>query len=440
VEDLKQVLCIPSVSTDVARKGEVERCARYIADELKRIGMTSAEVLPTAGHPIVYAEWLGAPGKPTVLLYGHYDVQPPEPLEKWETPPFEPTIRGGALYARGACDDKGQVYMHVKAAEAHLKVNGKLPVNLKMVLEGEEEVGSENLEDFLRRHTDRVRADVLVVSDTGMLDAETPAICYGLRGIVYAQIDLVGPRRDLHSGEYGGAVPNPCNALAALLTALKDGDGRITVPGMYDRVRPLGAEEKEAFRRLPFDAAKFLGDVGVKVEVGEKGYSTLERIWARPTLDVNGMWGGFIGEGSKTVIASEAHAKVSMRLVPDQDPDDIFRRFEAYVKKLAPAGTTVTVQNMHGARPFLVPPEHPSMRAAQRALERAWKKPAVLVREGGSIPVMNTFSELLKLPCLLLGFGLPDDQIHAPNEKYSLTSFHGGTRSVAYLYEELARG
>ncbi len=440
VEDLKQALRIPSVSAKPEHKADVERCARHIAGELGRVGMTRAEVIPTAGHPIVYAEWLGAPGKPTVLFYGHYDVQPPEPLELWETPPFEPTTRDGKIVARGACDDKGQVYMHLKAIESHFRVAGGLPVNLKMVIEGEEEVGSENLEAFLRQNAAQVGADVLVVSDTNMLDAAQPALCYGLRGILYCEVELRGPRRDLHSGEFGGAVPNAANALAALIAALKDGDGRITVPGFYDRVRPLSREEREALRRLPFDAQAFLAEAGVSVDVGERGYATLERVWVRPTLDVNGIWSGYTGAGSKTVIPAVAHAKVSMRLVPDQEPAELFPRFAAYVKKLAPPGTTVTVTDMHSCKPFLISPEHPTVRAAQRALERAWGKPAALIREGGSVPVMNTFSEILGLPCVLMGFGLHDDQVHAPNEKFSLTSFHGGTRSVAYLYEELARG
>jgi len=438
VDDLKQALRIPSISAKPEHKGDVERCARHVADELRRVGMTVAEVIPTDGHPIVYAEWLGAPGKPTVLLYGHYDVQPPEPLELWKSPPFEPTMADGTIRARGACDDKGQVYMHIKAVESHLRVNGKLPVNLKMVIEGEEEVGSVSLEAFLRKNADRVRADVLVVSDTSMLDPGQPALCYGLRGILYTEVMLRATRRDLHSGEFGGSVPNAANALAALIAALKDGDGRITIPGFYDRVRSLEPKEREHLRALPFDAKAFLSEAGVVGDVGEKGYTTLERLWTRPTLDVNGIWGGYTAAGSKTVIPAVAQAKISMRLVPDQDPEELFPRFEAYVKKLAPPGAEVTVKDMHGCKPFLVSPEHPSIKAAQRALQRAWGKPAVLIREGGSVPVMHTFSEILGLPCVLMGFGLHDDQVHAPNEKFSLSSFHGGTRSAAYLYEELA--
>jgi len=439
VDDLKAALRIPSVSTQPEHRDDVRRCAEHIAGHAKSLGMTRVEVVPTDGHPLVYAEWMGAPGKPTVLLYGHYDVQPAEPLELWATPPFEPTLRDGKLYARGACDDKGQVYMHLKAIEAHMKVNGRLPVNLKAVIEGEEEVGSEHLESFLRARRAELRADVIVVSDTTMPGPDQPALCYGLRGILYTQIEVTGPAHDLHSGEFGGAVMNPANALCGIVAALKDSDGRITVPGFYDRVREISPEEREHFRTTPFDEADFIRGTGAAVAWGERGYTTLERISARPTLDVNGMWSGYTGPGSKTVLPSFAAAKVSMRLVPDQDPADLFPRFEAYVKRLAPPGVSMVVRDLHGAVPYLTEPDHPMMQAARRALARAWTKPPALIREGGSIPVMATFKETLDLPCILMGFGLHDDQVHGPNEKFSLSSFHGGTRSVAYLYEELAR-
>jgi acetylornithine deacetylase/succinyl-diaminopimelate desuccinylase-like protein len=402
--------------------------------------MTRAEVLPTAGHPVVYAEWLGAPGRPTVLLYGHYDVQPPEPLHLWNSPPFEPTLVDGRLYARGACDDKGQVYMHLSAVEAHMQVHGGLPVNLKMVIEGEEEVGSANLEAFLVEHRARLDADVIVVSDTGMLAPDQPALCYALRGLMYTQIEVTGPGRDLHSGEFGGAVTNPANALAGILAALKDADGRIRVPGFYDEVRPVSAAERELLATVPFDEAGFIRESGAPGPSGEQGWSTMERIWCRPTCDVNGMWSGYTGEGAKTVLPSFAAAKVSFRLVPDQDPKTLFPRFEAYVRSLAPAGVTVKVVDMHGGPPFITAYDHPVLLKAKRALDRAWAKPAVMIREGGSIPVMAIFARTHGLPSILMGFGLHDDQIHAPNEKFSLTSFHGGTRSVAYLYEELAKG
>jgi acetylornithine deacetylase/succinyl-diaminopimelate desuccinylase-like protein len=440
VEDLKSALRIPSVSAKVEHREDCVRCARHIADHLKSLGMTRTEVVPTAGHPVVYSEWLGAPGKPTALVYGHYDVQPPEPLELWTSPPFEPVVKNGSIYARGAVDDKGQVYMHLKAIEALMKTgNGALPINLKLVIEGEEEVGSENLERFLTERRSELDADVIVVSDTSMLSPDQPALCYALRGIMYTQIEVTGPARDLHSGEFGGSVQNPANALAAIIAALKDGDGRITIPGFYDSVRALSKSERDAIRAVPFDEAGFLAAAGAPVPFGEGGWSTLERVWIRPTCDVNGMWSGYTGEGSKTVLPSFAAAKVSFRLVPDQDPLVLFPKYEAYVKKLAPPGVTVKVLDLHGAMPFLTAFDHPLLQAAQRALARAWTKPPAMIREGGSIPVMATFQKTHGLPCILMGFGLHDDQIHAPNEKFSLTSYHGGTRSVAYLYEELAK-
>jgi acetylornithine deacetylase/succinyl-diaminopimelate desuccinylase-like protein len=437
--DLEAVLRIPSISTVPEHKSDMLRCAQQVAADFKKAGMTRAEVVPTAGHPIVYAEWLGAPGKPTVLLYGHYDVQPPEPLELWQTPPFEPTIRDGKLYARGACDDKGQVYMHIAAIQAHMKVNGKLPVNLKAVIEGEEEAGSESLETFLREWRPRLDADVIVVSDTGMLSPDQPALTYALRGILYVQIEVTGPRRDLHSGAFGGAVQNPGNALASIIAGLKDGDGRVTVPGFYDRVKALTQAERDSLAGVPFDDRAFIAEAGAPAPFGEKGYSTLERIWVRPTCDVNGMWSGYLGEGSKTVLPSFAAAKVSFRLVPDQDGKELFPRVEAHVKRLAPPGVTVKVIDMHAAPPFMTAPDHPLLQAAVRALARSWPKPPVMIREGGSIPVMATFQETHGLPSILMGFGLTDDNLHAPNEKFNLTSFHGGTKSCAYLYEELAK-
>jgi len=438
LENLKAALRIPSVSAQAERAGDVKRCAEHIAAHLKSIGMQNVEVVPTAGHPVVYAEWLGAPGKPTALVYGHYDVQPPEPLELWKTQPFEPVVKDGKLFARGAVDDKGQVYMHLNAVEAHLKVNGSLPINLKLVIEGEEEVGSESLEKFLRERRAKLDADVIVVSDTAMLGPDQPTLTYGLRGILYTQIEVTGPAHDLHSGHFGGAVQNPANALCTIVAALKDGDGRITVPGFYDRVRKIEPAERDMLRAAPFDEPSFIKESGAPTPQGESGYSTLERISVRPTLDVNGMWSGYTGEGSKTVLPSFAAAKVSMRLVPDQDPHELFGKFEAYVKRLAPPGVTVVVKEFHGAIPFVTEPDHPMLEAARRALSRAWNKPVAMMREGGSIPVMATFQQTHGLPSILMGFGLDDDNVHAPNEKFSLSSFEGGTRSVAYLYEELA--
>lgn len=439
LENLKTCLRIPSVSAQPAHKGDVRACAEHVAAHLKSIGVPHAEVVDTAGHPVVYAEWLGAPGAPTALLYGHYDVQPPDPLDLWKTPPFEPTLRDGKLFARGACDDKGQVYMHLSAIEAHLKVNGKLPINLKIVIEGEEEVGSEHLAEFLEAWKDRLAADVILVSDTSMLGPDQPSLCYALRGLLYTEVEVTGPTRDLHSGEFGGAVMNPANALSTIIHGLKDADGRITVPGFYDKVRELTDQQRTAMRDLPFDEAGFIAESGAPTGVGEKGYSTIERITSRPTLDVNGIWGGYTGAGAKTVLPSVATAKISMRLVPDQDPAALFPAFEAHVRSLAPKGCTVKVSYHHGGVPFISDPADPMMQAAYRALERSWTKKPALIREGGSIPVMATFQRIFGKPSILMGFGLHDDQVHAPNEKFSLTSFHGGTRSCAYLYEELAR-
>ena len=439
VKDLGEALRIPSVSAQPERREDVKRCAEHFAARLRALGMSRVIVAETPGHPVVYGEWLGAPGKPTVLLYGHYDVQPPEPLELWKTPPFEPTVRDGKLFARGAVDDKGQVFMHLNAIEAHMKVNGGLPINLKVVIEGEEEVGSEHLEAFLVERRSELDADVIVVSDTAMLGPDQPALCYALRGILYTEIEVRGAEGDLHSGHYGGAVANPANALCAMIAALKDGDGRITIPGFYDKVRPVTAADREAYRRLPFDESAYLAAAGVSEPAGEKGYSTMERTSARPTLDVNGIWSGYTGPGSKTVLPAVAHAKVSMRLVPDQDPDEIFARLEPYLQKLAPSSVRVRVTSHHIALPFIMDPSHPMLDAARRALGRVWAKPPAMVREGGSIPVMTTFQRTHGLPCILMGFGLDDDQVHAPNEKFSLSSYFGGTKSVAFLYEELSR-
>jgi acetylornithine deacetylase/succinyl-diaminopimelate desuccinylase-like protein len=440
VDDLKDALRIPSVSAKAEHKADCARCARYIADHLKTLGMTRVEVVPTAGHPVVYAEWLGAPGQPTALLYGHYDVQPPDPIELWTSPPFEPVLRDGKLYARGAVDDKGQVYMHLKAIEAHMKTEGRLPINLKVVVEGEEEVGSEHLAQFLRERRDQLDADVIIVSDTAMLGPDQPALTYALRGICYTQIEVTGPSKDLHSGHFGGAVMNPGNALCGIIAALQDGNGHISVPGFYDKVRVMGDADRKALNSIPFHEAAFIRESGSPAAWGERGYTTLERTTIRPTLDVNGMWSGYTGEGSKTVLPFFAAAKVSMRLVTDQDPVEIFRSFETYVRRLAPAGVTVRVLDLHSAPPFITEPDHPALEAARRALRRAWSKPPVMIREGGSIPVMATFQDThAGVPSILIGFGLDDDQVHSPNEKFSLTSFHGGTKSVAYLYQELAK-
>ena len=438
VDELTEALRIPSISASTEHQEEVARCARFLADEMRTIGLERVEIFPTAGHPVIYGEWLGAPGKATALVYGHYDVQPADPLDQWESSPFDPSVRGGKLYARGAADDKGQVYIHLKAAEAWLRGTGKLPLNLKFILEGEEEVGSEHLGDFLTAHQDLLATDVVVISDTPMLGRGLPSICYGLRGICYFQVELRGPSHDLHSGSFGGAVANPVNVLNEILATLKGPAGRITVPGFYDRVVPLSDEERRTLAALPFNEEEFRQTAGVPALTGEADYTTLERVWARPTLDVNGILGGFIGEGAKTVIPSWSMAKVSMRLVPDQDPDEIARLFEKHVEDLCPSTVCLTVKRLHGGKPFLAPIDHPVFSAASRALEQAFGRPPVFIREGGSIPFVTTISEALKRPCLLVGFGLPDENAHAPNEHLDLENFHRGILATAHLYQELA--
>jgi len=437
VHELKEFLAIPSISALPEHQGDVRRCAEWAAGELQRIGMENVRLVETPGHPVVYAEWLGAPGAPTILFYGHYDVQPVDPLDLWESPPFEATVRDGEIYARGAADDKGQVFMHFKAIEAHLKQNGRLPVNMKIVLEGEEEVGSDNLDDFVKEHRDLLAADVVVISDSTMFDRGVPSICYGLRGLVYFQIDVRGTKSDLHSGSFGGAVANPNMVLAQILAQMKDRSGRVRIPGFYDDVRELRPEEREAWKRLPFNERRYARELGAPRLFGESGYSTLERVWARPTFEVNGMVGGFTGEGAKTVIPAVAMAKVSMRLVPDQDPDRIARLFEDYVRKVAPKTVDLKITRMHGGKPWMTEFDNSYVQAAGRAIEKGFGKAPVFNREGGSIPVVATFQEILGLPSVLFGVGLPDENAHAPNEKLDLGNFHGGIIASAYLYEEI---
>jgi acetylornithine deacetylase/succinyl-diaminopimelate desuccinylase-like protein len=390
---------------------------------------------------VVYADWLHAAGKPTALVYGHYDVQPAEPLELWTTGPFDPTVRNGELYARGAVDDKGQVFMHLKALEAHLKTTGRLPVNVRLLVEGEEEIGSPNLDPFILQHKDTLRADVVVISDTAMIAKDAPGVTVGLRGLVYFQIDVEVAKSDLHSGGFGGAVENPAMALAQLLSKLKDRHGRITIPGFYDDVRKLPAEERRALARLPFSEKKFQKDLGAPALFGEKGFTTLERLWARPTLEVNGIYSGFIGEGAKTVLPCRAMAKISMRLVPNQDPAKIARLFVRHVKHIAPKTVRLKVTEVSGrGTPWLVPTDHPSLQAVARAIEKGFGKKPVYTRTGGTIPVVATLDRLLKAPILLMGIGLPDENAHAPNEKLDLDNLHHGMLSAAYLFEELAAG
>jgi acetylornithine deacetylase/succinyl-diaminopimelate desuccinylase-like protein len=439
IAELKHYLAIPSVSALPQHAGDVKRCADWTADEMRRIGLANVRLVATPGNPVVYGDWLLAPGAPTVLFYGHYDVQPVDPLNLWESPPFDATVRDGEIYARGAADDKGQVFMHLKAIEAHLKQNGKLPINIKLIVEGEEEVGSGNLDAFVRDNKASLGADVVVISDSAMFDRGVPSICYALRGLVYFQIDVRGTKSDLHSGVFGGAVANPNMVLAQVLAQMKDRGGRIKIPGFYDDVRPLSDAERAEWKKLPFNEKRYRKDLGAPKLFGESGYTTLERVWGRPTFEVNGLLGGFTGDGAKTVIPAVAMAKVSMRLVPDQHPDAIAAQFEAYVKKIAPKTVELTVTRMHGGRPWITEYHNRFVQAAGRAIEQGFGKAPVFCREGGSIPVVSTFQAELGVPAVLFGVGLPDENAHAPNEKLDLGNFHNGVVASAILYEEIAK-
>ena len=439
LEELKALLAIPSISALPQHAGDVKRCADWCADEMRRIGLQHVRLIDTPGNPVVYGDWLEAAGAPTILFYGHYDVQPVDPLELWESPPFEATVRDGEIYARGSADDKGQVFMHFKAVEAHLTQNGRLPVNIKFILEGEEEVGSVNLDEFVRGHKNELGADVVVISDSGMFARGVPSICYGLRGLVYFQLDLRGSSTDLHSGSFGGAVANPAMVLAQVLAQMKDRGGRIKIPGFYDDVVPLQEEERKAWASLPFNEKQYKKDFGIPKLLGESGYTTLERTWARPTFEVNGLLSGFTGEGAKTVLPALAMAKVSMRLVPNQTPDTIARLFEEYVKKATPKTVELKVTRMHGGKPWMTSYDNPFVQAAARAIEKGFGQKPVFTREGGSIPVVSTFQEELGLPSVLFGVGLPDENAHAPNEKLDVANFHGGIIASAILYDEIAK-
>ena len=437
VDELKEYLAIPSISALPQHAGDVRRAAEWTAELLRRAGMHDVRIMETPGYPAVYGEWLGAPGKPTILYYGHYDVQPVDPVDLWTTPPFEATVRDGEIYARGATDDKGQVFMHIKAIEAFLKKTGGLPVNMKVLIEGEEEVGSDHLGDFIKNHKQDLRADVVVISDSPMFDRGVPSICYGLRGLTYVQIDIRGTKSDLHSGSFGGAVANPAFVLTQLLAQMKDRGGRVKIPGFYDAVRPLSDVERAEWKKLPFNETRYRKDLGAPRLFGEKGYSTLERVWARPTFEINGLLSGFTGEGAKTVLPAVSMAKVSMRLVPDQDPDTIADLFERYLKKLCPPTVQLTVTRMHGGKPWMTEFDNKYVRAAGRAIESAFGQRPVFNREGGSIPVVSTFQEELGLPSVLFGVGLPDENAHAPNEKLDLGNFQNGIIASAVLYEEI---
>ncbi len=438
LNELMEVLRIPSVSTDPARAGEVKRAASWVKARLARAGCTKTEIFETKRHPIVYGEWLGAPGKPTILVYGHYDVQPEDPVDLWTSPAFQPTVRDGRLYARGACDDKGQFIIHVNAFEAYLKTGGSCPVNLKFLIEGEEEIGSPNLEPFIAARKELLACDAVVVSDTAMFDKKTPSIVHGLRGLSYIQVDVRGTARDLHSGTFGGSVINPAFALAHIIAGLKDAKGKVKVAGFYDKVRKLTAKERKGFLKLPHSDTAWRKSIGAKVLFGEPGFTTLERVWARPTLEVNGIWGGFQGDGAKTVIPAEAHAKISMRLVPDQKPKEIVAKVTAAIKKLAPKSVDVTVTHIHSGEGWLADTGHVALQAAARAVKKAFGKTPVFTREGGSIPVVATFDRILKVPAVLMGIGLHDDNLHAPNEKIDLDNFFNGNEAAVYLMDELS--
>ncbi len=437
IAELKDLLAIPSVSTNPENNEDVRRCASWMAEHMKTIGLQNVQIFPTAGHPIVYSDWLNAPGKPTVLLYGHYDVQPVEPLELWTSPPFEATIRDGKLFARGAADDKGQVFIHLKCIEAYLRNGGDLPVNLKLLIEGEEEIGSDNLEKFVREQKSLLKSDLVLISDSSMFAKGVPSICYGLRGLSYMQIDLTGPNKDLHSGSFGGTVHNPIQALTEIIAQLHDKNGKVTIPGFYTGVLPLTKKERTAYAKLPWSDRKYAKELGVEKLYGEKGFTTLERVWARPTLECNGIWGGFTGEGAKTVLPSKASAKISMRLVPNQSSAKAAKLFEKHIRKLAPKTVKVTVRNLHGGEPAITPIDSPGVQAAVSALEKGFGKKPLYQREGGSIPIVVQFKQLLGIDTVLLGFGLPDENAHAPDEFINLDNFFGGIRTSAHFFNEL---
>jgi acetylornithine deacetylase/succinyl-diaminopimelate desuccinylase-like protein len=431
-------LRIPSISGIPAHAPDCRRAAEWLAAELAAAGLEHVEVTETGGHPVVYADWLHAAGAPTVLLYGHYDVQPVDPLDEWELAPFEPLLRDGRILARGSSDDKSNVMIAVQAAEALLAVAGRLPVNLKLVFEGEEESSSVHLDAWLEANRERLAADAALVADSGFFEGNMPAVTVGLRGICAAEIHVRGPFQDVHSGSYGGTIENPVNALAAIIAALKGPDGRIRIPGFYDDVVPLGAADRAALAELPFDEEDYRASLGVPALVGESGFTTLERRGARPTLDVNGVWGGFAGEGSKTIIPASAHAKVTCRLVANQDPERVFGLLRDQVLRVAPPGVQVEVAYLGGGRPTLTPIDHAATQAYARALEATFGRPPLYVSEGGSIPVAASFASIVGLPVTVMGFMPPDGNFHAPNEWMDLANFEGGIRALARFFEEYA--
>ncbi|BAQ09823.1 acetylornithine [Bacillus sp. OxB-1] len=438
LEQLKEFLRIPSISSLSEHKEDMRKAAEWLVGSFKQAGLENVSIDETEGHPVVYGDWLHAEGKPTILVYGHYDVQPVDPLNLWESQPFEPEIRDDKIYARGASDDKGQVFMHVKVVEALMAKNGELPVNVKFIIEGEEEVGSPNLEAYIEANKEKLAADVIVISDTGLAGPGQPAVCYGLRGLAGVQIDVRGAKGDLHSGLYGGGIQNPIHALAAIVASFHDQEGTITVDGFYDNVRPLTDEERAAYAALDFDEEALKQEVGVTELFGETGFSHLERTWARPTLEANGIFGGFSGEGIKTVLPAEAGVKITCRLVPDQDPEEIVEKLKAHIEKHRPAGVSVTVSEFDKGKPFITPFDHPAIQAADRSYEKVYHVPTAYTRGGGSIPIVAAFDELLQVPVVLMGFGLDTENFHAPNEHFHLENFDKGLRVIGDYYYEIA--
>ncbi|MBX0314281.1 dipeptidase [Planococcus glaciei] len=436
LEELKAFLRIPSISSLSEHKDDVRKGAEWLRDAMEKAGLENAKVFETEGHPVVYADWLHAEGKPTVLVYGHYDVQPVDPLNLWETPPFDPQVRDNKLYARGASDDKGQTFMHVKAVEALLQLNSELPVNIKFIVEGEEEIGSPTLPKYVEQNKEQLKADLIVISDTGMQGPGRPAVCYGLRGLAGVQIDVKGPKGDLHSGLYGGAVQNPLHAIVEILQSFRDKEGVIQVEGFYEDVLEVSDEERAEFAALEFDLEKEKQDLGITEDFGEKGYSFVERTWIRPTLEINGITGGFSGEGIKTVLPAEASAKITCRLVPNQDPDDIVAKLRAHVEANKPTGVTVEISDFDKGQPFLTPYDHPAIQAAGRSYEKVYNVKTAFTRMGGSVPIVAVFDQVLGLPVVLMGFGLSSENFHAPNEHFHLENFDKGLRVISdYLFE-----
>jgi acetylornithine deacetylase/succinyl-diaminopimelate desuccinylase-like protein len=436
IEELKDFLRIQSISTLPEHKEAINNAAEFVARKLKAAGISRVNIFKTEGHPIVYGEWLGAPGKPTVLIYGHYDVQPVDPIELWNHPPFDPFVKDGKIFARGATDDKGQLYMHIKSVEAYFKTAGSLPLNVKFLIEGEEEIGSENLEKFINDNTELLKCNSVLISDTELYEAGMPTLTYGLRGLAYMEVELTGPLQDLHSGSFGGAVANPINVLAEIISRLHDKNGRIKIPNFYNSVIKITKRERDNYIRLKFSEKKFAKELGVKELYGEKGFTTLERLWSRPTLDCNGIFGGFTGKGAKTIIPSMATAKISMRLVPDQDPKRIMKEFTKYIKKLAPKSVKVIVRDLHSAYPVLTPLKDKAAIAASKAMEKAFGKKTVYIRDGGSVPIVTVFTKKLKVPTVLMGMGLNSENLHSPNEHFNLNHFLLGIISSAYFMQE----